>query len=82
MEYKINGLVFKTPEYWIYGSGKWRDEDTGKIYDIQSLKYPPTPNGKHVYIDSDDGSASYRSLDEGEILSFQSTHIEKNRPLF
>lgn len=81
MEYKINGFVIETPEYWIYGSGKWRDIE-GDIYDIESIKYPPTPNGKHVYINSDaDGSASYRSLDEGEILSFQSTHIEKVKDL-
>lgn len=83
MEYKINGFVIETPEYWIYGSGKWRDKDDGTIYDIESIKYPPTPNGKHVYINSDiDGSASYRSLDDGEILSFKSTHIKQVTGLF
>ena len=77
MEYKINGLIFETPEYVISGTGKWRDND-GTIYDIVSIKYPPTANGKHVYINSDiDGSASYRALDDGEILSFQSTEIKK-----
>lgn len=82
MEYKINGLTFETPEYWIYGTGKWRDKN-GTIYEIESIKYPPTPNGKHVYINSDiDGSASYRSLEQGEILEFHSTKITKVEGLF
>lgn len=75
MKYTINGFEYETPEYWMHGSGKWKDED-GTVHDITSLKYPPTPNGKHVYIESEDSSASYRSLDEGEILSFQCTHIK------
>lgn len=83
MKYKINGLIFETPEYVIYGTGKWRDNDDGTIYDIVSIKYPPTANGKHVYINSDiDGSASYRALADGEILSFTCTHIEKIKDLF
>ncbi|RKJ68549.1 hypothetical protein D7X33_24305 [Butyricicoccus sp. 1XD8-22] len=81
MEYKINGFTFNTPEYWLHGEGKWRDKD-GTIYEIESLKYPPTPNGKHVYINSTDGSASYRSLDEGEIISFKGTGFKKVEEIF
>lgn len=74
MELNINGITFDSPQYWIHGEGKWQDED-GTIYNIEFLSYPATANGKHVYIDSQDGSASYRSLDEGKILSFKGTGI-------
>lgn len=72
MELNINGITFDSPEYWIQGEGQWQDED-GTLYTINCLSYPATANGKHVYIDSQDGSASYRSLDEGKILSFKGT---------
>lgn len=75
MELTINGIKFDTPQYWIYGEGQWQDDD-GTIYNIEFLSYPATANGKHVYIDSNDGSASYRSLDDGKILSFKGSHIK------
>jgi len=75
VELNINGIKFESPLYWIYGEGKWQDED-GTIYNIDFISYPATANGKHVYIDSQDSSASYRSLDEGVILSFNGSRIE------
>lgn len=75
MELVINGVKFESPQYWIYGEGKWQDDD-GEVYNIKFISYPATANGKHVYIDSNDSSASYRSLDEGKILSFVGSRIE------
>lgn len=77
MKLKINGLEFETPTYWLEGTGKWKDHD-GEIYDIYSLRYPPTANGKHVYVHTSDGSANYRALDDGEILSFQATSCKRD----
>lgn len=71
----------ETPTYWMTGTGKWRDHD-GAEYDIVGLRYPPQANGKHVYIDSNDGSASYRELADGEILSFQATSCTKEKSIW
>lgn len=65
----------KAPKYLIQGQGEWRDKD-GSMYDIKFISYPPTNNGKHVYIDGNDGSISHRSLEEGKILSFKASHTK------
>ncbi|PGT89917.1 hypothetical protein [Bacillus thuringiensis] len=77
----INGLEFETPTYWMEGTGKWRDHD-GAEYSIVGVSYPPQASGKHVYIDSNDGSASYRALDDGESLSFQATSCAKEKSIW
>lgn len=76
MKINIDGLEYETPTYWLEGTGKWKDHD-GDVYEIVGMRIPFLGNGKHVYLDTHDGSASYRDFGDGEILSFQSTGIQK-----
>lgn len=63
--------------YWFHGIGKWKDSN-GQIFEIACIRYPTQPDGKDIYIKSDTGAESlYRSVSEGEILSFEIVRIEK-----
>ncbi|MEB9975436.1 hypothetical protein P4K82_28525 [Bacillus cereus] len=74
----INGIKFEVNHVTeLIGKGKWQDNE-GEIFDIHMIKYPPLPNGKHVYLWTNEGDKTleYRDFSEGKILSFEVTEVK------
>lgn len=79
MDIKINGLNLKADYITVlYGHGKWLDNYDGEVYEIDTIKLPTLPSGKHITIHSKDmeGVVENRSYDDGKILEFVCEKVE------